>query len=126
ESWRQPGRERAHPAASAPRPLTPPSFIPTRSATRSMSVRCLTMMLIVGAQQEQSARPVDRFGDRGRLLEVELTDHVDDLDQPPGELLVDLRRVEAHDLHLAFDLRVVQPQVEAAALERLGELAGVV
>ena len=81
---------------------------------------------VVGAEQQQGARPVDRLGDRGRLLEVELADHVDDLHQAPREPLVDLGRVQANDLHLALDLRVVEPQVEAAPLQRLGQLARVV
>ena len=81
---------------------------------------------VVGAEQQQRPRPIDRLGDRGRLLEVELADHVDDLDQPPREPLVELGRVQADDLHLALDLGVVEPQVQAAPLERLGELARVV
>src|SRR3954447_3401561 len=36
---------------------------------------------VVGAEQQQRPGPVDRLGDRGRLLEVELADHVDDLDE---------------------------------------------
>ena len=40
---------------------------------------------VVGAEQQQRPRPVDRLGDRGRLLQVELADHADDLDQAPGE-----------------------------------------
>ena len=39
---------------------------------------------------------------------------------------VELGRVQAHDLELALDGRVVEPQVEAAALQRLGQLARVV
>ena len=81
---------------------------------------------VVGAHQQQRARPVDRLGDRGRLLQVELADHLDDLDQPPGERLVELRRVQADDLHLALELGVVEPEVEAAPLQRLGQLARVV
>src|SRR5215208_2758317 len=57
---REPRRQRAHPDASAPRPCTPPSFMPTRSATRSMSVRCLTMMLMVRAKSEASMSSAPR------------------------------------------------------------------
>ena len=37
---------------------------------------------LVGPEQQQRPRPVDRLGDRRRLLEVELADHGDDLDDP--------------------------------------------
>ena len=37
-----------------------------------------------------------------------------------------IRRMQAHDLELVLELGVVQPQVQAAALERLGQLARVV
>ena len=60
---------------------------------------------VVGADQQQRPRPVDRLGDRGRLLQVELADHVDDLDQAPRQALVELGRVQADDLELALDRR---------------------
>src|SRR3954447_15384556 len=81
---------------------------------------------VLGAQEEQCPRPVDRFGDRRRLLQVELPDHADDLDEPAGHRLGQLGRVQADDLQLVLDLRVVEPEVEAAPLQRLGQLAGVV
>ena len=81
---------------------------------------------VLGAQQEQRARPVDRLGDRGRLLQVQAAHHLHDLDQLARHLLVQLGRVQAHDLQLALHVGVVEPQVEAAALERLGQLARVV
>src|SRR5262245_25928726 len=77
---------------------------------------------VVGADQQQGSRPVDRLGDRGRLLQVELADHVDDLDQAARQPLVEVRGVQAHDLELALDRGIVEPEVEAAALERLGQL----
>src|SRR3954469_7246429 len=81
---------------------------------------------VLGAEEEQRPRPVDRLGDRRRLLEVELPDHADDLDQPAGHRLGQLWRVQADDLQLVLDLRVVEPEVEAAPLQGLGQLAGVV
>src|SRR3954453_14255381 len=81
---------------------------------------------VVGAEQQQRARPVDRLRDRRRLLEVELADELDDLDELARDALVELGRVQAHDRELVLELRVVQPEVEAAPLERLGELARVV
>ena len=62
----------------------------------------------------------------GRLLQVELADLVDDLDQLAGDRLVELGRVQADDLELVLEVGIVEPQVQAAALERLGQLAGVV
>ena len=113
-----------------------PSRTPTRSATVSRSVRCLTMIDIVvaehvlvdvvGAEQQQRARPVDRLGDRRRLLEIELADLVDDLDELARDRLRQLGRMQADDLELVLGARVVEPQVQAAALERLGQLARVV
>ena len=112
------------------------SFTPTRSATMSRSVRCLTMtdivsrkrlgVDVVGAEQQQRARPVDRLRDRRRLLEVELADHADHLDELARDRLRQLGRVQADDLELVLEPRVVEPQVQAAALERLGQLARVV
>src|SRR3954468_20539920 len=81
---------------------------------------------VVGAEQQQRARPVDRLGDARRLLEVELAHELDDLDELARDLLVELGRVQAHDLELVLERRVVEPEVEAAALERLGQLARVV
>src|SRR3954468_18096011 len=81
---------------------------------------------VVGAEQQQRARPVDRLGDARRLLEVELADELDDLDELARDLLVELGRVQAHDVELVLERRVVEPEVEGAGPEGLGQLAGVV
>src|SRR3954471_8293479 len=81
---------------------------------------------VVGAEQDQRARPVDRFCDRGRLLQVEPAHHVDHLDELARSLLAELRRVQAHDLELALHVRVVEPEIQAAALQGLGQLTRVV
>src|SRR5256885_3501321 len=81
---------------------------------------------LVGAEQEQCARPVDRLRDRRRLLQVEVAHHVHHLHELAGHLLIQLGRVQADDLELALHVRVVEPEVKAAALERLGQLARVV
>ena len=81
---------------------------------------------VLGAEQQQRARPVDRLRDRRRLLEVEVAHHVHDLHELARHVLGEVGGVQAHDLQLALDVRVVEPQVEAAALERLGQLARVV
>jgi hypothetical protein len=75
---------------------------------------------VLGSEQQQRARPVDRLGDRGRLLEVELADHADDLDELARDGLRELGRVQAHDRELVLELWIVEPQVKTAPLERLG------
>ena len=101
-----------------------------------MSVRCLTMMLIVCSKASRSmssapssssarAQSIDSAIEGG-FLRSSCADHVDDLDQPARQRLVELGGVQADDLDLALDLGVVEPEVEAAALERLGQLARVV
>ena len=62
----------------------------------------------------------------GGFFRSRAPDHVDDLDQPPRQPLVEIRRVQADDLELPVHRRIVEPEIEAAALQRLGELAGVV
>jgi hypothetical protein len=81
---------------------------------------------VLGAQQQQGTRPVDRLRDRRWLLEVEVADHRDDLHELAADRLGQVGRVQPDDLQLVLELGVVEPQVEAAALERLGQLAGVV
>ena len=81
---------------------------------------------VLGAEQQQRARPVDRLGDRRRLLEVELAHLLHDPDELARDRLAQLGRVQPHDLQLVLDVRVVEPQVQAAALERLRQLARVV
>ena len=81
---------------------------------------------VLGAEQEQGARPVDRLRDRRRLLEVEVAHVGDHLDELLGDGVGQLGRVHAHDLELALRAGVVEPEVQAAALERLGQLARVV
>ena len=64
------------------------------SATRSRSVRCLMMIEsdsrktfvdVVGAHQDQGPGPVDRLGNRRRLLQIQLAHHVDHVNQPAGQ-----------------------------------------
>src|SRR3954447_5701276 len=81
---------------------------------------------VLCAEQQQRARPVDRLRDRGRLLEVELADELHELDELARDLVVEVGRVEVDDLELVLERRVVEPQVEATPLQRLGELARVV
>ena len=82
--------------------------------------------IVVVTEVEQRAGPVDRLGDRRRLLQVERADRAHDLRDLLGERVVDLGHADPHDLLLALEVGVVDVQVEAAPLQRLGELTGVV
>jgi hypothetical protein len=63
---------------------------------------------------------------RRRLLQVELADAAHDAGDLVGEVLGDARHLGEHDLLLALHVGVVDVEEEAATLERLAELAGVV
>jgi len=64
---------------------------------------------VAGAEQYQRACPVDRLSDRRRLLEIELANHRDHLNQLVRHCLGQFGRVEADDLKLAVERRVVEP-----------------
>src|SRR3989440_3165508 len=78
------------------------------------------------SEEQQRACPVDRLGDRRGLLQVELSDHPDHLHKAARDRLLELRGVQAHDLKLVLQRGVVEPQVQAAPLQRLRQLARVV
>ena len=112
------------------------SFSPTRSATSSMSVRCLTITDIVSlkvaasmscAPSSSSARAqsIDSAIDGGFLRSSSRTMPMTSTSLR-ATVSRQLGRVQAHDLELVLERRVVEPQVQAAPLERLGQLARVV
>ena len=82
--------------------------------------------IVCDAEQHERARPVERLGDRRRLAQLERAQRAHDAGHLVGQLLADAGHLGPHDLALAVEVRVVDVQVQAAALERLGELAGVV
>ncbi len=101
-----------------------------------MSVRCLTMIDIdcskvsrsmssapissrVRAQSIDSAIEGGFFRSSARIIRTTST-------MLPRQRLGQLGRVQADDLHLPLQLGVVEPEVEAAPLQRLGQLARVV
>src|SRR5581483_11186665 len=65
---------------------------------------------------EQRAGPVDRLGNRRRLLQVELADGTDHPGDLIGQRLVDLRHPYPHDLLLPLGVGVVEVEEEAAPL----------
>ena len=123
-------------AGRGPGSVMPPRRTPTRSATVSRSVRCLTMIDSVERKVSASmssapisssarAQSIDSAIEGGFLRSSSRT-MCDHLDQPPRDGLRQLGRVQPHDLELVLGRRVVEPQVQAAPLERLGQLARVV
>src|SRR5262245_31436202 len=81
---------------------------------------------LLDAEQQQGPGPVERLGHRRRLLEVELADRADDPGHLVGQALGDVGHLGQHDLALAVEVRVVDVEEQAAPLERLGQLPGVV
>ena len=78
------------------------------------------------AERGERAGPVDGLGRAGGLGQVELAQAPDELGHRLGQGLRRLRRAQPDDLDLALAVRVVDPVVEAAALERVVQLAGAV
>ena len=74
-------------------------------------------------QRDQRVRPVDRLGDARRLEQVERAHALHELDDLHVQPLRRARRLQAHDLQLALDAREVDPVVQAAALQRVVDLA---
>src|SRR4051812_30573820 len=66
---------------------------------------------VVGPQEHESPCPVDRLGDRGRLLQVEGADHVHHLHQLAGHALVQVGGVQPDYRKLALHVRIVEPEV---------------
>ncbi len=91
----------------------------------SVSLACVGVD-VLDAEQHEGAGPVDRLGDRRRLLQVELADRPHDAGDLIGEVLADARHLGQHDLLLALHVGVVDVEEEAATLQRLGQLTGVV
>src|SRR5215510_1646407 len=81
---------------------------------------------LLDSQQQQGAGPVQRLGDRRRLLQLELADGSHDAGHLVGQALGDPRHLGQHDLALAVEVRVVDVEEQAAPLEGLGQLPGVV
>ena len=80
----------------------------------------------VDVEDHQRAGPVEGLGHARCLLEVHLADRAHDAGDLVGEAVGDPRHLGEHDLLLALQLRVVDVEVQAATLERLGQLTGVV
>src|SRR6184192_1389615 len=76
------------------------------------------------AQRDQRASPVQRLSNPGQLIEVETPNAADECAHLAGQLLGDLRHAGRDDLVLAIHGGVIDPEVQAAALEGIVDLAG--
>jgi hypothetical protein len=77
-------------------------------------------------QHGQRAGPVDGLGDAGRLTQFQFPQAADHLHQLGGQRVGQPGLLAAQDLQLPVGVRVVQEQMQAAALERGRQIPGVV
>ena len=77
----------------------------------------------VDAEQVERGQPVDRLGDAGRLLHVALAHARDGRRHLDGQHLGRALHAPPDDLHLAPRVRVLDPVVQAAALDRVVQVA---
>src|SRR6266550_2675929 len=76
------------------------------------------------SKRDQRASPVQGLGNPGQLIEVEMPHTADERAHLAGQLLGAVGHAGRDDLVLAIHRWVVDPEVEAAALEGVMDLAG--
>ena len=74
-------------------------------------------------ERGEGLRPVDGLGDAGRLVELEVAQRLDRSRDLPRELLTDVRGAHAQDRELALEVGMTDPVVQAAALQRVVDVA---
>ena len=126
--------------ASLTRRRPRPPRAPRRAARRSSSSRTSVEVLVVlqdgaerllddgrvellAAERDERLRPVDRLRDARRLGQVELAQPGDERRRLGRQALGHAGHAQAHDLDLALERRVRDPVEQAAALERVVQLA---
>ena len=77
-------------------------------------------------EQQQGAGPVERLRHRRRLFQLQIPDGAHDADHLVGQGLGDAGHPGQHDLLLPLEVGIVDVQEQAAPLEGLGQLPGVV
>lgn len=77
-------------------------------------------------QQDQRAGPIDRFGDRGTLLDIGLANGLDEADQLIEQCIGNAVNTGPDDALLALVIWEADMQVQAAALQRVAEFADIV
>ena len=70
--------------------------------------------------------PVDGLGHTGRLVQPHAADRLHRRGDLAGQPLTSFGRLEAHDGHLALEVRVFDPVVEAAPLEGVVHVTGAI
>ena len=78
---------------------------------------------VVGVQRHQAHRPVERLGHAGRLGQPEPAHHLHEAGDLLGQQMVDAFDLGLDDADFLVEVRIVDPQVQAAPLERVGQLA---
>src|SRR5919199_3784317 len=81
---------------------------------------------VLAAERDERLRPRDRLPHAGQLVELDAAQPRDRVAHPLGDRLGDAGHPRADDLGLAVARRVVDPVVQAAALQRVVQLAGAV
>src|SRR4051812_4342587 len=77
-------------------------------------------------ERRQRADPVDGLGDAGRLVQAQLPHALDCRGDLRGQCTGGLRDLELDDRDLALERRVLDPVVEASALQRVVHVPGAV
>ena len=80
----------------------------------------------VGVEHDQGLGPVDSLGDAGVLLQVEPAHALHDIDGLPRQLVAQLWHAHLDDIQFGFMRGIIDEEVEAATLEGLAKLAGVI
>ena len=88
------------------------------------SVSSTTSGSAPGTQRQECGRPVERLGDARDLGQVRVAQPVDEPDDLAGERARRVGDPGRDDLELLGRGRVVDPVIQAAALERVVDLAG--
>ena len=74
-------------------------------------------------QDDHRARPVERFGYAGRFVQPRLAGVIDEAHNLARKPILYAVHLGAHDAKLFVEVGVVYPQVEAAAAQRVGQVA---
>ena len=74
-------------------------------------------------ERDQRLGPVERLGDAGRLEEIQRAQPLRERDDLARQRLRRARTLAAHDRELALRVGIVDPVIEAAALDRVVDLA---
>ena len=79
-----------------------------------------------GVQQHHHPRPVDRLADRGHLLQVQRAQLLHEADQLLQQPRIDARHAGGDDPGFQLLIREADMQVQAAAFQRVAQVAGAV